>query len=360
MEENNHEVNGQNTFVCSDIKVELENDSRPDSLEIHLNDNCVSNNSSCDQMKCLMKHELQKDKNCLPNEISIKNKSKRNHCPDRKIQEIRDKTDLSVFKCKICKNIYSRGPNLKKHYLSVHAPKIHKCSLCHESFGSAVLLKTHVNTRHTQSTAVCCIECGKVFKSVYALRNHERRHKMRLVCQHCGKVYKTKQSFKSHIDWVHSDQPKRVKPKFICDHCGKVYSQKSGLRLHIRFEHGEGKYYECEWCKKRLSSLSHLKEHRITHTKEKPFTCKLCGGRFSTKMSLLYHTRRHTGEKPYQCDQCDSSFISASRRLSHIKQHHMPPELQCDVCSKEFKLKNCLTKHRLKHFNSKSRLHQVL
>lgn len=270
---------------------------------------------------------------------------------------IHDKNDLNNFKCKSCLKLYPTAMKLKQHYLRVHAPKKFKCSKCPRSFGTLLLFNRHTKDSHC---SVVCSQCGKMYTNTYSLRHHEQSHKFRLVCHSCGKVYKGKGAFNNHIQMKLCEKMRKTnaEAKFACDYCEKKYSQKTALSVHIRLEHENGKALICDWCGKKLSSISRLKDHILKHTKQKNFECGHCGGKFVTKTSLLYHTRTHTGEKPYKCQQCDMTFLSASRRSEHVKRHHTATSFECDICNGKYKGTTCLIRHRKRHFDINSRLYK--
>ncbi|NWY22555.1 ZKSC7 protein, partial [Aphelocoma coerulescens] len=54
--------------------------------------------------------------------------------------------------------------------------------------------------------------------------------------------------------------------------------------------------YECEKCRKRFHTSSHLRFHQQTHTGERPYECPECGKRFQYTSSLLVHQRTHREE----------------------------------------------------------------
>ena len=56
----------------------------------------------------------------------------------------------------------------------------------------------------------------------------------------------------------------------------------------------------CDYCGKKLSSRSTLKNPLNTHTGDKPYQCQYCGKRFNQNIHLRTHVRIHTGDKPYQ------------------------------------------------------------
>lgn len=301
-------------------------------------------------------HKSKNISNMLAN-TPIKRKKKKRAVQSIHISDIvHENLDENNLKCKYCLKIYPSTLKLKQHYFRVHAPKDFKCTKCPRSFGSSLLLSRHSKDSHC---TVVCSQCGKIYNNIYSLRHHEKSHKLHLICENCGKTYKAKQSLNNHIkqNLCQKLRKSNAEAKFTCNYCKKKYSQKTALSVHIRLEHENGKALICDWCGKKLSSLSRLKDHTLKHTKQKNFQCKMCGGKFVTKVSLLYHTRTHTGEKPYQCEHCEMKFLSASRRSEHVKRHHTETDLECDICNGKFKGKTCLMRHRKRHFNTSSRLY---
>lgn len=271
---------------------------------------------------------------------------------------IYDKLDPSVLKCKDCFKIFLSIPNLRSHFMRIHAPKQFKCNECPKSFASKSFLYQHKKENHI---SLMCSECGKTFTNKHTLKMHEKGHYLKIICPDCGRVYKNSNTFKKHKDNNICQIPSRHSPadaKFTCDYCQKKYTQKMTLRVHIQYEHGNYKYHECKWCQKKFYCQSRLKAHIVKHTKERNFMCSFCNGKFVTKESLLYHTRIHTGEKPYKCNYCESRFLSTSRRAAHVKSQHIDPKskalptIECNICQSKFKTHHYLQKHKKIHINT--------
>ncbi|XP_045507978.1 zinc finger protein 14-like [Colias croceus] len=294
-----------------------------------------------------IKYELTSEE--FDYDVKVKRKRTRHSIPIRTKDMLYDENDKLNMKCKVCLKTYPSLSNLRNHFIRVHAPKNHECSICKRSFGSASILEAHKSESHVN---LMCSECGKTFTNRHTLKMHEIGHTLKIVCKDCGRVYKSQTTYKKHLILNICGQKTRASPsnaKFTCDYCNKRYTQKVSLRVHIQYEHGNYKSHECKWCKKKFWAPSRLKAHIVKHTQEKKFSCTICGGKFVTKESLLYHTRIHTGEKPYKCDFCEQSFISASRKVDHIKRHHTNAIFQCSMCKIKYTTKVCLEKHMKTH-----------
>ncbi|TRY86171.1 hypothetical protein DNTS_030220 [Danionella cerebrum] len=147
-----------------------------------------------------------------------------------------------------------------------------------------------------------CITCGKSFRKLGNLLNHEQKHSVVFVCKTCGVSCSSLKELRVHSR-THS-----VKKEFCCEQCGKVTFTAGNLKIHMK-----------------------------KHTGEKPFSCSECGKHYSSKQSLGVHQRIHTGEKPYKCCLCERRFRDATHFKSHMRSHASERPYQCSDCGQTFK-----------------------
>ena len=79
------------------------------------------------------------------------------------------------------------------------------------------------------------------------------------------------------------------------DDCQMSYKYEKYLARHIEALHSASLKYECSVCKKRLSSLQNLREHKNLHTGDTPYVCKEpgCGFRAKQGSQLSAHKKTH-------------------------------------------------------------------
>jgi Zinc finger, C2H2 type len=118
--------------------------------------------------------------------------------------------------------------------------------------------------KHRQK--VPCSICGKILKSITALRNHEEKH--------------------NFVNLSESE----IK-KLSCDLCGMRFRLKSYVFNHMHNVHLRNKY-KCEICGMGFYKKYEQEEHVIrVHTKEKPIVCEYagCGKAFARQKNYNIH-----------------------------------------------------------------------
>jgi hypothetical protein len=117
------------------------------------------------------------------------------------------------WRCDICNKKFSKRKSLTDHERKVHTnPGI--CGICGKECSSAVKLKKHMQSKHTEGNTFLCHSCGHRSGDSSSLKRH--------MLTHSGEVVKVP----------------RKKRTYPCDVCDKVYEHKRTLTKH-RLKHKE-------------------------------------------------------------------------------------------------------------------------
>ncbi|XP_028325938.1 zinc finger protein 184 isoform X2 [Gouania willdenowi] len=291
----------------------------------------------------------------------------------------------------------------------------HYCALCSLSFVKQSDLDLHIKTHDAASPNQfpgqkskkisrqpihVCPDCGKAYKLLGLLRNHERTHRPP------PKTY-------------FSDLYLLKKKSFQCEICERSYTRASALDAHRRCHEenlvkpksrspGDERQtaqaieevkpvenqpadpttpFDCA-CGKSFLSLPRLKTHQrfsrkcqCSPEKVKPkpkktpdgFECSECQRTFSNKIASYNHQRWHANQanasaNKFSCEECGKEFQSLSffykhQRIAHSGETpaksflHQVCQLQkkaieCEVCGLRFSRPSALHSHRLLHANS--------
>lgn len=169
------------------------------------------------------------------------------------------------------------------------------CHVCLEEFPKMFLLSTHTRAKHSCLPRVACM-CGKMLATWDSLLAHHRKHSsdtFEYDCNICHAKFKTRNGLSIHIKFKHTKQPQQ----FICHECGKNFATSHILKIHekVHLPDDEKYTFECQICKKMLTTATSLKLHISTvHEHNKQFICELCNKGFSTKSNLRSHLICHT------------------------------------------------------------------
>lgn len=130
-------------------------------------------------------------------------------------------------------------------------------------------------------------------------------------CGYCGKLFKSLFAYKNHL-LIHTNE----KP-YKCESCNKDFRTIAALSTHERI-HNDYRPYQCDLCLKSFKQMAHLKDHKILHSDNAPqHVCTICQASFLKKSNLKAHTRLHTKEKPFKCADCLAEFS-----YMHLLQRH--------------------------------------
>ena len=100
---------------------------------------------------------------------------------------------------------------------------------------------------------------------------------------------------------------------FACDQCGKRFKSNFALNMHTPAHASSGKTYECKVCGKGFKEKTDLETHMGQHNTV--YACETCGEEFTDKSLLKKHKLVHTGEKLFACNfpGCSEVFTQKVR-----------------------------------------------
>ncbi|XP_034471704.1 uncharacterized protein LOC117779583 [Drosophila innubila] len=190
-----------------------------------------------------------------------------------------------------------------------------RCRQCSRGFATVQQLlwhrqrKRHFGLPPPRTFAVKCFGCLRLFRTRLGLRQH-----MRFICQSLPLRNARLQSYKCrycrNISCTHWRIYRRHELKCRLrqrskaqDFCKRRRTIAGQAQVHNR------RCHSCSVCQKTFSSLTGLKQHRITHTSERRYKCSICDRVFKRRNGLSQHVKGyHLQLKPHQCPVCQHRF----------------------------------------------------
>ncbi|XP_058448287.1 uncharacterized protein LOC131428362 [Malaya genurostris] len=281
-----------------------------------------------------------------------------------------DRTPYTCTECKMVTVVLKSVRSLNVH-MKMHAQPM-KCEYCDRRYCDDRARDFHVKTYHLGESAPCpstCDQCGKVCKSIAALKSHVRDHRLSLECDYCGKIFHRRNKLREHVTRVHEKAE-----KYECSMCHRVVHSLESYNSHLKMHMSE-KTYECDLCPMKFYTAGNLGLHKKIHSgnanykphkdwsghytvtqqpgQDRVYTCKLCGKSYTkTVMKINNHLKNHF--KDIKCDRCELKFVNESQLKTHYVVHTGIRQYKCDFCGKDFLHKNNLTQHLKLHRNEQN------
>ncbi|RZC32447.1 hypothetical protein BDFB_001481 [Asbolus verrucosus] len=317
----------------------------PDNiLEDHLNE------SDADLLNLLTTEDDCTDilNNIATNEQFERLMSSETNFVDEFIDEMKKETRKveNTFKCFQCSKVFKTKKLLKKHLFIHTGVRKFACDICSKTFKYRYEVDVHKKS-HNKPTFQCDI-CSKMFIHKSHLTTHRRKHLNEFVafCKECNMGFVTQFLHKTHINLVHKNL------QLVCDVCGARLSSLSSLKEH-KLTHdpnyGKERSHVCEICGKSYLNSRNLKGHMKIHKQMRPHVCNICGKSVSSKKILETHIKMHTGLKDFICKVCNKGFASKEYLEVHHRIHTGNKPFSCELCGKRFTQKTSLTVHMRHH-----------
>ncbi|KAL9704792.1 hypothetical protein quinque_008310 [Culex quinquefasciatus] len=204
--------------------------------------------------------------------------------------------------------------------------------------------------RKKASESLCCIACGKVYKSLFALREHETTHTLekRFKCEICAMEFGKRTIFILHV------KRHETEGKFKCSECEKAFHTEKLLNQHIQIRHRGERPFHCKLCPKTYPRASSLYVHVQTfHEKirKKIYKCDICTRSFVNRHGYERHMNSHQGLKLNQCPHCGNKYEFRAYLLQHIAEKHpetVPNLTRCEYCGLGYSTDGYYRKHIVK------------
>lgn len=201
-----------------------------------------------------------------------------------------------------------------------------------------------------QQESLCCIVCGKVYKSLFALREHETSHsnEKRFKCEICLMEFARRNNYKLHL------KRHETEGQFKCNECDKSFYLEKLLTQHIQIRHRGERPFACKFCPKTYPRASSLFMHvRTIHEgiKKKTMKCDICMRQFVCKYGYERHMNSHKGIKLNQCPHCGNKYEFKAYVLQHIAEKHpetVPNLTRCQYCGVGYSSDGYYRKHIVK------------
>ena len=275
----------------------------------------------------------------------------------RKKKDLPDISAIKKHRCHTCKKRFTNVNSLRVHRKRKHSSQVHRCSVCHRSYGVLNDLLRHYKTHGLMPYK--CNVCGESFQYLSYLKGHNAVHEESggsHQCGVCGKQFMYLSQLKKHLV-IHEEHPTKPNSKryYECDVCQKIFIFPSQLKLHHKIHENKNRH-KCADCGQTFRNATQLSRHQASHVPEqhepsssglsvkKPFRCNVCSKYFQHELQLRKHFVMHTmqpvniaSEEPYH--QTSSTGAAYSKPISRQEPTGtaMHPGIQCGVQQPKYK-----------------------
>ena len=165
------------------------------------------------------------------------------------------------FKCVApkCKRSFPTIKYWNDHHQEEHPTVALQCNICHWQFNTVSAQRAHRNYHASHKHR--CIQCGKTFAYISALRQHV---------------------------FVHATTTKH---KCFAGGCTQSYKWPQDLNRHIK-THIQGRIHSCRDCGKSFLEQCLLHKHAAKHSKSFQFVCPKCGSKMKWETSYKRHVSK--------------------------------------------------------------------
>ncbi|XP_058823460.1 transcription factor grauzone-like [Topomyia yanbarensis] len=170
--------------------------------------------------------------------------------------------EQKIFQCKDCNKSFGTNLLLQAHRHNHHGAFSNwACDICGKGFTHKALLEKHYLLHSEQGAASLMVQCGhcsKWLKNKDTYQSHVKRclASGSITCDVCGKKLANEPALARHKRVIH-----RHRPMLACSYCGKAYKEIRRLREH-EANHRGVVLYTCPYCPKTSNSSSTMHNHK--------------------------------------------------------------------------------------------------
>ncbi|XP_053672352.1 zinc finger protein OZF-like [Anopheles nili] len=250
------------------------------------------------------------------------------------------------------------------------------CALCGESILIGKM-NYHIKSDHADDRGLPkirqCFFCPKAYSSFELLKYHLNFHPQELwQCPQCDKKIGKKSLFIDHLRTHANDR------FYVCEDCGKRFTTMAYLSNHRKIhkrkncnDTEKSTVFECEVCGRQMKHKSSYTNHRKSHRNDgspsntvrrkiarkvpetcKPkrvFLCNICGHNCGSSSNLAVHLRRHNGQSVCHCSVCGKGYPRRADLIMHMRKHTGEKPHECPTCGRAFSRSDKLRIHIRTH-----------
>ena len=138
-----------------------------------------------------------------------------------------------------------------------------------------------------------------------------------LCCKYCKKKLSTVNHLKNHIRAMHLH-----KTAHYCEKCRRYFSESHTLKRHLSTHDEEASRKKCPYCEKSFPLQSRLDDHMVVHQQDKMYSCQFCQEKKYKRKKACKH---HEGI-------CDAN-------------PNKPARIKCRLCPKDYKTQDLYKRH---------------